>query len=407
MQNFSYKVKKNDRFLKGRITSFNRESAEELLVKTGCEIVYLKKQLFVLEPNDKLSRKDLISFFSSMASMDKVGIDVLHALELMKNEVAGSVTLKRICEKIYFSVAGGVPLSQACGRASKSFTHDFIGLIAVAEKTGKYASTFEEIVNYIKWDYDIKLRAKKAVRGPLATLAFVIAIIIGLSTILLPKITDFIKYFGMKTPLYTQMLISFSSFITNWWFFVLVMIVFIIIAIKSLKFLSEGFAVQFDKLKLKIPIFGQIMLKIDTSRFITFFSVMYNNGADIIDIMKSTSRIVSNKYLGRRIEVMGMNIEEGETIFTAIGKETVFPRMFRKMIAICEATGEVGPILENVRYFYDTEVKDATEKVIGILKPITTVFLGIVVAWMGISMLGPIYANIGQISDFTSSTKAY
>ena len=407
MQSFAYKVKKNERFLKGTITSFNRESAEELLTKTGCEIIYLKKQFFTLEIDNKLSKKELISFFSSMASMDKVGIDVLHALELMKNEVAGSLTLKQICEKIYFSVAGGMPLSQACEKASKSFTHDFVGLIAVAEKTGKYASTFEEIVAYIKWDYDVKLRAKKAVRGPLATLAFVVAIILGLSTVLLPKITDFIKYFGMETPLYTRMLMSFSEFIRNEWYVALLTFIFLFISIKSLKFLSTNFAIKFDKFKLKIPLFGQMILKIDTSRFITFFSVMYKNGADIVEIMNSISKIVANKYLGHRIEVMSKKIEDGETIFNAIEKEKVFPQMFRKMIAICEATGEVGPILENVRYFYDTEVKDTTEKVVGMLKPITTIFLGIVVAWMGMAMMGPIYANIGQISDITANSKSY
>ena len=81
--------------------------------------------------------------------------------------------------------------------------------------------------------------------------------------------------------------------------------------------------------------------------------------------------------------------------------------MFRKMMSICETTGEVGPVLENVRYFYDTEVKDTTEKVVGLIKPMTTIAMGVMVAWMGLAMLGPVYSNIANIGDISSNSSSY
>ena len=106
-----------------------------------------------------------------------------------------------------------------------------------------------------------------------------------------------------------------------------------------------------------------------------------------------------------KIMVMRQKIKDGMTIFNAINQEKTFPKMFRKMIAICEATGEIGSVLENVRYFYDVETKDTTEKVIGLIKPTTTIITGILVAWMGSAMLGPIYSNIGNISDLQTTSK--
>ena len=388
----------------GYINAIDKEKAKELLVKMGYDVLDVKKSFLNLFEGCQLKQKELINFFSSMSSMDKVGIDVLHALELMKNDVADSKNLKKVCEKIYLSVESGMSLSDACKEASESFTHDIVGLIKVAEQTGKFYDTFTEIVDYLKWNFDTKTMAKKAIRGPLGTLGFMLVMIVVMSSLILPKVVDFIGYFDVDTPIYTTVLIAFASFVKEKWYVILCFGLLIYASIKILSLSSEDTAVKIDYLKLKIPLFGNLLLKIDTSRFITFFSIMYKNNADILEIMESVSNIVSNRYFGKRILIVRQRIADGETIFGAINKETSFPIMFRKMMSICEATGEVGNVLENVRFFYDTEVKETTEKVVGMIKPITTILLGLMVAWMGSAMLGPIYMNIGSIGDISSSS---
>jgi len=411
MANFSYKAKKittkngktTEKTIKGSISAKSLEIASELLIKNGYEIINIKKKFLDFSNNYKLSQKELISFFSSMASMDKVGVNLLQALELMKNDVADSKNLKTTCEIIYFSVANGTQLSEACEQASISFTHDIIGLIKIAEQTGKFYDIFTEIVEYIKWNFDTKTKAKKAIRGPLATIGFMIGMILLMSTIVLPQVLDFIKSFEQEIPWYTQILVDFSTFVKTKWYIILIAVLLGYLFIKTLTYLSDDVQEKLDYLKLKIPIFGMLLLKIDTSRFITFFSIMYKNNADVLEIMDSVSMIVSNRYFGSRILVVKQRIADGDTIFEAINQEKSFPTMFRKMMSICETTGEVGPVLENVRYFYDTEVKDTTEKVVGLIKPMTTIVMGVMVAWMGLSMLGPIYSNISNIGDITSS----
>ena len=132
---------------------------------------------------------------------------------------------------------------------------------------------------------------------------------------------------------------------------------------------------------------------------------MYNSGAEMLNIIESISHILSNKYLQKCTQNIKRNILNGESIFAAIDQETIFPNMFRKMMAICETTGEVGPVLENVRYFYDKETAETTDKVVGTIKPVTTILLGGVIAWMGVGMLGPIYSNIGSMGDIGTTAK--
>ena len=396
-----------EKVVSGKILAKTIEDAREKLIKMDYNVIALRKSFFNISDNCKLSQKELINFFLSIASMDKVGVDILYALKLMKNDVADSRNLKKVCKKIYFSVATGTSLSEACKEASNSFTHDLVGLIKIAEQTGDFHNVFMEIVDYIKWNFNTKTRAKQAIRGPLMTLGFMIAVIIAMSTLILPKIIDFISYFNMETPVYTKILIYFASFVKNKWYVVLIATFTVYFCLKLLSVLNKEIGVKLDYLKLKIPLFGNLMLKIDSSRFITFFSIMYKNNADVLEIMDSVSKIVSNRYFGKRILYVRNRIADGETIFSSINKEDAFPVMLRRMMAVCETTGEVGNVLENVRYFYETEVKDTTDKVIGLIKPITTILLGVMVAWMGIAMLGPIYTNLANINNLSSISNDY
>ena len=331
--------------------------------------------------------------------MDRVGVDMLRSLEMMKDDIASGGGLKNVSEKIYFLVANGDELSMACKKASPSFTDDYVGLIGIAESTGNFAKIFDEIVDFIKYNYEVNQRTKSAVRGPVGTLIMTVGIIVAMSIIVLPKITTFLDDMGVKTPWYTLALIKFATFITNYWTIGVGVIVGAVIGIKVASLFNKKIMIVVDRLKLKIPIFGDLLLKLDVSRFISFFTLMYNSGSDIINIIQSVSKTLSNKYLGYRIEQMQYKILDGMSIFQSINSEKVFPSMFRRLFSICEATGEVGVVLYNIKFFYDSETKETTEKVIGLIKPFLTIILGGVVLWMALAMMMPIYSNMGNLGQ--------
>jgi type IV pilus assembly protein PilC len=401
---FFYKIHLRDKIISGSVYADNIDLAKYSITKKGGELLSIKKQIFDFQ-SIKLKNAELISFFTSISAMDKVGIDILKALELMKNEIAVTKNLKEVSTRIYSYVSGGDSFSDACRRASRSFTDDFIGLISIAEKTGKFSSVFEEMVEYIKWSYDINSRSKKAIRGPLFTLLFMVSNVVIMSILALPKIMDFLQYFNMEPPATTIALIAFSTFLKKYWIVLVILFIATPSVLSLIGKFSSSVDVTKDRMKLFIPIFGSLLLKIDTSRFIAFFSLMYNSGAEMLDIIQGVSKVVKNKYIASRVMNIYNKVLAGSTVFKAIDDEKLFPVMFRKMMAICEATGEVGPVLENVRYFYDKEAKDTVEKIIGTIKPILTVILGVMLVWIGSAMLGPIYSNIGSMGETTNSAR--
>ncbi|MBQ7552365.1 MAG: type II secretion system F family protein [Rickettsiales bacterium] len=398
---FKYTVVKADTTIsKGKMNAPTKDYANDILQSSGYQVLSLKREWLTLTPTtNKLSRQELITFFSSISSMDRVGVDMLRSLEMMKDDIASGGGLKNVSEKIYFFVANGDSLSTACKKASPSFTDDYIGLIAIAENTGNFAKIFDEIVDFIKYNYEVNQRTKSAVRGPLGTLVMTIGIIVAMSIIVLPKITTFLDDMGVKIPWYTLALIKFATFITNYWQIGIGVIAGVVIGIKVASIFNKTFMIAVDRLKLKIPIFGDLLLKLDVSRFISFFTLMYNSGADIINIIQSVSKTLSNKYLGYRIEQMQYKILDGLSIFQSINSEKVFPSMFRRLFSICEATGEIGAVLYNIKFFYDNETKETTEKVIGLIKPFLTIVLGGVVLWMALGMMMPIYSNMGNLGQ--------
>lgn len=414
MKVFKYKaINKNAKTVEGTITSSDTASAQEALEKTGLQIINIKASLVgnidILFAKKSLTEKELIAFFSSISALDRVGIDVLRALNLLKEDISPTSGMKAVCAKIYQYVSDGESLSQACKKSSTSFTDDFVGLIAIAEKTGTFASVFDEITEYIKWNSDVKNKAKKAIRGPVLSLIFMIALIMTLSVVVVPKILLFLDSFQIKPPIQTIALIAFSNFIRNNPVFIGMTLIGIPIGIKISSIFFARVEIIRDRLKLFIPIFGNLLLKLDTSRFIAFFNLMYNSGADMLTIIDGVSKVVNNKYLGSRIMHIHRRVIEGDTIFRALDEETIFPILFRKMMAICEETGDIAPVLNNVKYFYDRETKDAVDRLVETIKPTLTIFLGAVVMWIGSATLGPIYGNIANIADDniqSSGTKA-
>lgn len=410
MINFRYIVSNDsDNVTDGYIKAEDIETAKSELVQKGYQIISIKENksflsFLSLDINDifsdtKLSNSEMMNFFSSISGMDSVGIDILNILKLMKDEIAPTKRLRKICSLIHSYVSNGEKFATACQKSSKSFSIDIVGIIKIAEDTGKFSLVFNEIVEYIKWISEIEKRAKSAFRGPALTFIFIIGISIGMSLFALPKVIEFLKYFNMKPPFYTVALIAFSNFIINWWKVMILSVISLFVLTNVLSHLSETYLLKIDYLKLKLPVFGKIMIKIDTARFIAFFALMYNSGVDIINIIESMKKVLKNKYLCHRIDIVHKKVLQGSTIFKSLDEEIIFPNMFRKMMAVSEITGNSGDILKNVKEFYDKETKQEIEIMIGIIKPAMTIFLGFMITWIALAMFGPIYGNIGNLGE--------
>lgn len=340
---------------------------------------------------------EMINIFSIIRTMEEAGLAVVKSLEMLKGDVAPDPNIRAICEKAYNALIAGDSLSDAFEKASPSFTPDIVSIISIGEKTGKYGTVLQELIAYIEWHSSISAKSKSAMIGPLMSILFMFGMIMLMANYAVPKMIEFISNFDAKIPASTQLLMDISKFIQgNLWFvlggFFLTPVLFWIL-MKVLK----PFKKTVDRLLLGFPLIGKVMLMLDVSRFIAFFTLMYNSGSDILLIIERLSRVLSNDYLKYRLKIVYKKIESGVGLGIAMSEEVGFPSMFRRMFIIGEMANDFSGVLNSMRTFYENEAKNAIDTMIKGIKPLMMILMAIMVSWVGSAMLGPIYSNIANI----------
>lgn len=344
----------------------------------------------------KLSTREMIGIFVHLAEMDKAGVTILDSLEMLK-DTSITKNQKIVATKLYVDLSSGKNLSESMLEQKSTFDPIFSGLVKVGEKTGNLGKVAGIIVDYIKWLAKIKSNIMKAFVKPTFSLIFIICLIIVMSAVVMPKMQDFLKDQDIEMPTYTKALIVFSNFVAKRWYIVLLVVTSIIISVKLLK-RNKKIAYQIDALKLKIPFFGTLSFKIELSRFISFFSMMYDSGADIMEIFQTMRGVIKNEKVKVEVDNVAEKVRGGSAMFIAFEEARVFPIFFVKMIQIGEKTNSIGNTLRNVKEFYDADVDNAIDKVVSSIKPAMLIIMAFFVSWMAIGMFGPIYGNLATLS---------
>jgi type IV pilus assembly protein PilC len=216
-------------------------------------------------------------------------------------------------------------------------------------------------------------------------------------TYLVPQMAQFITSMGQELPLYTQLLISVSNFFVSYWVFILIAPVAVYVLIRQLLKYSTAAKLGFDRYKLKLWLFGPILEKIILARFANYLALLYNAGLPLIESLKITESVVDNRAVEQELITARTMIVEGAGIGLAFEMSHMFPHLVLSMIKMGEKTGDLGTALKNVSYFYKRDVDDAIENIQRLIEPAMTLILGLIIGWVMMSVLGPIYDLIANI----------
>jgi type IV pilus assembly protein PilC len=214
---------------------------------------------------------------------------------------------------------------------------------------------------------------------------------------LVPQMTGFIRNMGQEIPLQTVILIAVSSFFVDYWWAVLAAPFVAWLGLKIAVKRNPGVEYAVDHYKLAAPVVGPILRKIILSRFASSFAMMYASGITVLDSIRSCEEIVGNRPLEEALRKAGQQIAEGKGLTAAFQDLALFPPLVIRMMRIGEATGKLDTALLNVSYFFNREVRDAIAKVQAMIEPALTVFLGAILGWVMLSVLGPVYDAISKM----------
>ena len=344
----------------------------------------------------KIKRPDLITFFFNLEQLTRAGVPLLECLGDLRDSMEEPV-FREIIANLVKSIEGGKKLSQAMALHPNAFDKIFVSLTHAGEESGRLVEVFKHLTESIKWQDEMATQTKNMMIYPLFVGSVIMGITFFLMIYLVPQLVGFIKGMGMEIPLQTRLLISTSSIFVNYWYFILLLPVILFGAFKAALILRPGLQYQVDKLKLHIWPTGPILRKIILARFANTFAMMYSSGITILDCLANSRDLVNNQFIAKSMEQVIREIESGKNLTQSFQHTGIFPALVIRMLKVGESTGELDLALLNVSYFYDRDVKDSIKKVQVMIEPTMTIVLGLLLGWVMLSVLGPIYDIIGKV----------
>ncbi|OGQ98446.1 MAG: secretion system protein [Deltaproteobacteria bacterium RIFOXYD12_FULL_55_16] len=399
MSLFSYQAMDiSGKIVRGSIDAANFSDIELRLKRMDLDLIECKParlQTFSLGKRS-IKRPDLINFCFYMEQLSSAGVPMLTALADLRDGL-DHPRLHEIISDLIENIEGGLQLSQAMQLHPDTFDQSFVSLIAAGEHSGELAEVFHSLTETLKWQDELASQTKKLLMYPLFVGTIVLGITFFLMIYLVPQLVGFIKNMGQELPFHTKALIFVSGIFINYWYVIIITPVLAWAALTMLIKADPRARYKADECKLRVWLIGPIFRKIILARFATFFALMYAAGISILDCLELSEAIVSNKVIENGLRRAGQLISEGQSVTASFQSVGIFPPLVVSMLKVGETTGALDTALRNVSYFYNRQVKESIEKVQTMIEPIMTVTLGIILGWIMMSVLGPIYDTISKI----------
>jgi type IV pilus assembly protein PilC len=381
----------------GNMDAANEPDLEMRLHRMGLDLIDCRaSRQKVVALRRLITRTDLINFCFHMEQLTGAGVPILEGL----NDLRESMDHPRFREMItglIENIEGGLQLSAALAAYPEVFDLTFTSLITAGEQSGKLAEVFKNMSESLKWQDELAAQTKKIVMYPAVVGLVVLGVTFFLMIYLVPQLTSFVKNMGNELPLHTKALIFVSNIFIDYWYLLTMLPVAAFFGLRSWLARSEPARYAFDAFKLKSWLIGPVLHKIILARFATFFALMYGSGITILECIRLSEGIVGNRVVAAGLRRAAQLISEGQGVTAAFQNTGIFPPLVIRMLKVGEATGSLDGALHNVSYFYNREVKEMIERVQSMIEPAITVFLGLMVGWIMLSVMGPIYDTISKI----------
>ncbi len=397
MAMYSYTaVDPKGRTRRGTATAENELDLDSRLKQMNLEVVRARRIKERKGSRRAIKVKDLIVVCLHMEQLDRAGVPLHDALADVRDSI-DSAKLKAVLADVHESVKNGMVFSKALSDHPSVFDSVFVGLIAAAEKTGNLTDAYHHLAEHLKWSMDLRRKVKKAIRYPIALVCVLTGVITVLMTMVVPKLVDFITTQGFSLPAHTRALIGFSNAFHDYWYLIFGIPVLGVAFIFSLCQMSERFAYRWDAFKLRWPMVGETMRKIDLARFSQFFSVMFRSGIDVLDALESAKGVVRNRVIIESIDFVKTNVADGNSITSSLQLSNQFPNLVIRMFKVGEDSGNMNSALENINFFYNREVNDSVDNMVGMIQPALTVVMGLMIFWIIAAVFGPLYDSFSKM----------
>jgi type IV pilus assembly protein PilC len=383
----------------GEMEAVDKEAVRARLQQMGIEPGRVNRKLGEIQLRipgfGGVGTKDLLVFTRQFAVMIDAGLPLVQALDIIGNQ-ADNPAFRVVLLAVKSKVESGSTFADALADHPKVFDELFVQLVRAGEIGGILDTILNRLGAYLEKNEKLKRRLKGAMVYPSIVLTVAVAVTIVLLAFVTPTFEKMFKDFGGAMPAPTQLLIDLSHGLRdNWWIFLGVPVV-LIVAFRLFLRDPRG-RKAWDKLILKLPVFGPLIRKVAVARFTRTLGTLLSSGVPILDALEIVAKSAGNRTIEAAILFVRARISEGKNIAGPLADTRVFPPMVVQMIGVGEATGAMDAMLNKVADFYDDEVDVAIAALTSMIEPLLMVFLGTVVGGFLIAMYLPIFSIAGNI----------
>lgn len=401
---FQYKaVDKEGVPREGTVDAQNIESAIETVEGRGYTIISVdpvnEKKGSVLDFEitwfERVSNKEVVILSRQIATLFNAQVSALRIFRLLGAEIENP-KLKNIMNDVSEQLQGGSSISRALARHPDVFSTFYVNMVKSGEESGSLEQTFMYLADYLDRMYQVMSKARNALVYP----AFVIVIFIGVMmlmlTLVIPSISEILTSSGQELPIYTKIVIALSSIVTK--YFAFFALFFALFGVIYWQFTStEAGKRTIDELKLSIPVLGNLYEKLFLTRVCDNLSTMLSSGISMVQALEITGEVVENRVYKEIIENTLIGVKSGKSFSDSISEYPEIPGVLTQMSKVGEETGKLGEILKTLSVFYNREVNNSVDTLIGLIEPAMIVLLGLGVGVLLASVLMPIYNITGSI----------
>ncbi len=402
MAQFNYKaVDKNGKAKKGTIDAADREKAQEKLKSEGLAVTELKdageaKAGFSLGKK-KVKSRDLSILCKQMVSILNAGVTVITALDMLSEQMDNKTLKSALVEaKIY--VEKGGTFSDAMRLNPDVFPPIMINMVSAGEASGSMETSFDRLSTHFEKDDALKGKIKGALTYPIVVMIVAVLVIIVVMIAVIPNFVEMFADMGTQLPLATRMMMAGSDFIIHKWFILLPIIVAIVVGLKFFFATPTGKLLS-AKVSINAPIFSDLVIKSNASRFSRTLSTLMGAGIPMLDAIEQVAKMMDNVIFREGLMNTKTQVAKGLPLSKPLKDMDVFPTMLVQMVKIGEETGNIEDMMEKVADLYDREVDLATESLTQAMEPLTMVLMAGIVGMIVAAVYGPILSMYEGIDN--------
>ena len=335
---------------------------------------------------------ELLLFSRQMYALLKAGVPIMRALAGLQ-ESATNPAFREVLRDIRESLDNGRPLSTSMQRTGV-FSAFYVAMVYVGETTGKLEEIFLRLYNHLEFQEFMRNQVKSALRYPIFVMIAMMVAIVVINLFVIPAFAKVYAGFNAQLPLLTRMLIGFSEFmVATWWLQALILIAAIFGCRSYVN--TESGRYNWDRMKMRIPVAGKIVLKATMARFARSLALAIRSGVPIVQGLTLVGQTVENAFVARQIDRMRDGVERGESVLRTASHAGIFTPVVLQMVMVGEESGALDDMMQEIADIYQREVEYELKTLGAQIEPILIIGLGILVLILALGVFLPIW-DLGQ-----------